>query len=412
MSVTMDLRIDSIAAGGDGVGRHDGMVVFVPRTAPGDSARVCADRHDRLMRGRMLELLAASPVRADPTCEHYTLDHCGGCQLQHLSYGAQLDAKASIIRDAITRIGRVDFAKPAVTPSDEPWRYRRKLTLTLRRRDGHWIAGLHRYDVPDEVFHLRDCPITDEGVVSAWRAIMARQTLLPDATQLRGAVRSVDGGFSFLLEGGTAWRSHAELFAAVPLLAELWWKPEGRTRRRLHSRAGALDVAGASFAQVNPGVAAKLREWVLTLASARHPATAVDAYAGTGDVAVALAAAGARVAAIEIDRDAARVCAARLPAGSRSIAARVEDALAAVLPAEVVVVNPPRAGLHPRATDVLAQTPDITRALIYVSCNPATLARDVRRLVDAGYRIESLRGFDMFPQTAHVETVCELVPAA
>lgn len=410
MSVTIDLHVDSIAAGGDGVGRHDGMVVFVPRTAPGDTARVRADRDDRLMRGRVLEVLTPSPLRIDPPCEHYTTDHCGGCQLQHLTYAAQMDAKATIIRDAIVRIGRVDVAKPLVVASDEPWRYRRKLTLALRRRDGRWIAGLHRYDAPDDVFELRDCPITDEGVVSAWRAIMAQQALFPRAIRLRGAVRSLDDGFSFMLEGGSAWRSHAELFAAVPRLAELWWKPEGQSRRRLHARGG--DVAGASFAQVNPGVAAKVRDCVLSLASARRPATAVDAYAGSGDIAAALAASGVRVTAIEIDRDAVRVCAARLPAGSRAVAARVEDALADVVPADVVVLNPPRAGLHPRVTDALAHVARATRALIYVSCNPATLARDVRRLSESGYRLASLRGFDMFPQTAHVETVCELVRAA
>src|SRR3954466_388968 len=99
------------------------MVVFVPRTAPGDDARVCANRHDRLMRGHALEILSASVQRTTPPCDHYTLDHCGGCQLQHLEYGAQLDAKARIIHDAIVRIGRVDTQKPAVQASDKPWRY-------------------------------------------------------------------------------------------------------------------------------------------------------------------------------------------------------------------------------------------------------------------------------------------------
>ncbi|HJQ19537.1 MAG TPA: hypothetical protein VJ867_04240 [Gemmatimonadaceae bacterium] len=407
MTTTIDLRIDSIAAGGDGVGRHEGMVVFVPRTAPGDDVRVCAERHDRLMRGRVLRLLAPSPVRMAPPCEHYTMDHCGGCQVQHLHYRAQLDAKAGIIRDALTRIGKAAVETPDVVESDTPWRYRRKLTLALRRRDDRWFAGLHRFDAPDDVFELRDCPITQEPVVEAWATIMRHGHLLPDAVELRGAVRALDDGFAFTLEGATRWSTHAELFAAASALTELWWIPQGKSRRLLHSRG--RDAAGASFTQVNPSVATKLREHVVDIASSHRAATAVDAYAGSGDIALALSATGARVTAIEIDRDAARVCAARLPAGSRAIAAAVETALPQAMPADLVVVNPPRAGLDARVTDSLTSVRP-ARALVYVSCNPATLARDVRRL--AGYRIASLRGFDMFPQTAHVETVCELVPAA
>jgi 23S rRNA (uracil1939-C5)-methyltransferase len=154
----IDVRIDSIATGGDGVGRHNGMVVFVPRTAPGDLARVSAEPEGRLMRGKLVELLEPSPVRVDPPCEHYVVDKCGGCQIQHLLYEAQLDAKSGMIRDSLTRIGRIQMDKPDVEPSDTPWRYRRKLTLALSRHDagGRWIAGLHRFDAPIEVFDLRD----------------------------------------------------------------------------------------------------------------------------------------------------------------------------------------------------------------------------------------------------------------
>jgi len=410
VSVTIDLHIDSIAAGGDGVGRHEGMVVFVPRTAPGDDVRVRATRHDRLMRAYTLEVISPSMLRATPACAHYTADRCGGCQLQHLRYDAQLDAKAGIIRDAVTRIGSTAADTPRVIASENPWRYRRKLTLALRRRDGRWYAGLHRFDAVDEVFELRDCPITQEDVLDAWAAVMRQESLLPAAKEgeLRGAVRALGSGFSFTLEGAAAWTTHAQFFAAVPALEELWWKPQRQSRRLVQSRGG--DRAGASFTQVNPTVAERLRECVVQLASARQPRTAVDAYAGSGDIAVALAATGTRVTAIEIDRDAARVCASRLPVGSRAIAAAVEAALPDAVPADVVVVNPPRAGLDARVTELLTRTPPVRGALIYVSCNPATLARDIRRLTN--YRVESLRGFDMFPQTAHVETVCELVPAA
>ena len=406
MSDTFDLRIESIAAGGDGVGRHNGIVVFVPRTAPGDLARVSAELDSRFMRGRMLDLIEPSPRRVEPPCQHYTADRCGGCQIQHLLYEAQLAAKCGIIRDSLTRIGRVQVDAPEVEPSPNPWRYRRKLTLAMRRRDGRWIAGLRRYDAPNEVFELRDCPITEQQVVDHWLQVLGAQEFLPVSNELRGAVRLLASGFCFTLEGAHDWKSHEQFFAAIPTLVELWWKPDAKSRRLLQSRTPA-DQAGASFTQVNPGVAAALREWVVQLATSSLARSAIDAYAGTGDIAVALTSAGLQVTAIEIDRDAARVCASRLPSGSRAISAPVEEALRKSLPADVVVLNPPRAGVAAIVAETLdAQNPK-PRALIYVSCNPATLARDIRRM--GSYRIRSLRGFDMFPQTAHVETVCELV---
>jgi 23S rRNA (uracil1939-C5)-methyltransferase len=114
--------------------------------------------------------------------------------------------------------------------------------------------------------------------------------------------------------------------------------------------------------------------------------------------------------AVELDGDAAAWCSARLPAGSRAVAARVEDVLGGLLPTDLVILNPPRGGVDAAVTAALESAAPRPRAVIYVSCNPATLARDLSRL--PGYRIESLAAFDMFPQTAHVETVCELVPAA
>lgn len=412
MSETFDLRVDSIAAGGDGVGRHDGIVVFVPRAAPGDLVRVEAVREGRLMRGRILDVLAASPARVAPRCQHYVGDSCGGCQLQHLDYSAQLAAKAGIIRDALTRIGHVAAVTPVVEPSDAQWRYRSKLTLSLRRLGDGVVAGMHRVDDPESVFALRDCDITDERVMQAWRMVLARPHLLPREERLRVAVRLLSTGFSLTVEGGTRWDHSREIVAEIPELVELWWKPRDKHRRLMLGTSRAKE-AGASFTQVNASVARRLIEYVAGLAAGAPHSTAVDAYSGTGDTAVALAALGARVTAIEIDRDACALCLSRLPHGSRAIAASVEHALSEALPAELVVLNPPRAGLAPVVIEAL-QAPraphPAPRTLIYVSCNPATLARDLKRL--DRYTLTSVRGFDMFPQTAHVETVCALELAA
>jgi 23S rRNA (uracil1939-C5)-methyltransferase len=405
------VTIESIAAGGDGVARAGGLVIFTPRTAPGDVAEVSLTPRGRFARGALRTLIEPSPTRVQPPCAHYVKDHCGGCQLQHMRYEAQLEAKGRIIHDALRRIGRRDVPVPEVRPSPSAWRYRRKLTLAMRRRGDAWIAGLHPYDAPGRVFALRDCPITDERVLAVWREIMDASNDLPRTAELRGAVRLDDstGAASFVLEGGDRWARSAEFFARVPSLDALWWVRDDSERVLLHER-GSRRAPGASFAQVNAGAASELRAHVVARALAYEPRTVVDAYAGLGDTAVELAAPERTVATIELDDAAAAWCAQRLPRGSRSIAGRVEDALPAALPADVVILNPPRAGVDARVTATLDEASPSPRAVLYVSCDPATLARDIARM--PRWRIASLLAFDMFPQTAHVETVCELVPEA
>lgn len=401
------VEITGIAAGGDGVGRADGMVVFVPRTAVGDTALVTLARSKRFARGRLASLEVASPDRVEPSCPHYTKNRCGGCQVQHLSYDAQLRAKGTIIGDAIRRIGRRDLGDVHVAASDAQWRYRRKLTLHLRRAGERWIAGLHPYDAPATVFDLVDCPITDERVIGVWRELRGAFGLLPHEPALRVAVRLLPGGAAVVVEGGSAWPNAERCFAAVPSMLELWWKPDHGRMRRLAARS-AESHAGASFAQVNARVAARLQAHVLERVRSYAPSRVVDAYAGAGGVSVALAADGVEVVAMELDAEAVARFTDRLHPPSRAIVGRVEDHLAASLPADVVLLNPPRAGVDARVADALQTVSTAPRAVLYVSCDPATLARDLARM--PRFRVAAVRAYDMFPQTAHVETVCELVP--
>ncbi len=228
---------------------------------------------------------------------------------------------------------------------------------------------------------------------------------------LRGAVRLLEHGAGFVLEGARHWpfERHSAFFAQVPSLVALWWAREPGNRVLLHER-GAAGAHGASFAQINIAMSEQMHAHVAERALAHAPRHAVDAYSGTGDTAMRLATAGVQVVAIDRDSDASAQSATRLPAPSRAVAARVEDVLSQFLPTDVVILNPPRTGLDARVTHTLATATPRPRALVYVSCNPATLARDLTRL--PGYRVASLLAFDMFPQTAHVETVCELVPEA
>jgi 23S rRNA (uracil1939-C5)-methyltransferase len=414
--VTARVRVDSIAAGGDGVARNDGMAVFIPRTAPGDLVDISLEHRGRFARGAVVSLVEPSATRVEPPCPHYTRDRCGGCQLQHMSYEAQLHAKGTIVRDAMQRIGKRDVATVAVVASPSPWAYRTKLTLALRWAGNRWVGGLHRYDDPDAVFELEQCPITDDRVVAIWRDILSASASLPRARRLRGAVRLTEGGASFLLEGGAQGPRAHELAERVPALTTVWWDAVGARRRLVVDRRKPLSLGGgagpvapspdASFVQINTRAAELLHAHVIARVMAHAPATVVDAYAGSGATAVRLAERGVRVTAIELDAAAARWTASHFPAGSRSLVARVEDVIADTLPANVVILNPPRTGVDERVTETLAAA-ETSPAIVYVSCNPATLARDVQRL--PRHRIASLTSFDMFPQTAHVETVCELV---
>jgi 23S rRNA (uracil1939-C5)-methyltransferase len=386
------------------------LVVFVPRALAGERVRANVTMKGKLARGKLLSVEHSSAERVAPQCSHYDGDECGGCQLQHASYAEQLRIKSGIVVEAMRRIAHIEIPHPDVHPSVDAWRYRRKLTLTFRRNDAGWFAGLRRYDDPDAVFAMRECCITGDRVMAVWGEIMAAADDLPSARELRGAVQlNDDGHASFVLEGGADWPGAERFFTRVPSVRSLWWAPERGARRQVGMRDSTA-APSASFAQVNAKTAALMLEFTVGKVRAHNPSHVVDAYAGAGDTSAALANAKTRVTAIELDRDAAQWAAGRLALPSTVIAKRVEDALPSALPADVVILNPPRTGVDARVCETLKTATPSPRAIVYVSCDPATLARDIARL--GAWRIASLTCFDMFPQTAHVETVCELVPAA
>ncbi|MBL0172546.1 MAG: class I SAM-dependent RNA methyltransferase [Gemmatimonadaceae bacterium] len=410
-----NIRIDSIAAGGDGVGRIDGMACFVPRTAAGDVAQVAYVPHARYARGRVLQLLEMSPDRTEPRCHHYVADRCGGCQLQHLTHEAQRNVRRHIVRDALQRVGRREVPLPEIVSGIE-WEYRERLTLALRSRGTNWIGGLHAFDDAGRIFALDECPIAHPRLTACWSDLRRQLRGLPQprpGTTLRLSLRLMGNAqVAVVVQGGWDWRDGApwaaQVHANVALIGAIWWEPDAGAAVML---SGELNSDVLAFAQVNPVVATALREHVLTIARSFTPASVIDAYSGRGEIAESLARDGARVTAIEADRMATMRAAERLAEfdAATVITARVEDVLADVLPAELVVLNPPRRGVDIRVAATLAESaPHGVRAIVYVSCDPATLARDLSRL--PRWRIASVRCFDMFPQTAHVETVCVLIP--
>jgi len=209
-----------------------------------------------------------------------------------------------------------------------------------------------------------------------------------------------------VMRGGQSWAARDQFSAAVPSVSAVWWQPGDDKARRLLYDKRADRTPSASFAQVNAEVAEILGRHVLERARELRPRTAVDAYAGAGRTATLLSEEGVAVTAIELDPDASEWSSSMLRPPSRAVQGRVEDVLPSALPADLVILNPPRAGVDARVTETLEANASRIRGLIYVSCNPATLARDISRL--PSYGIDAIRAFDMFPQTAHVETVCEL----
>jgi 23S rRNA (uracil1939-C5)-methyltransferase len=418
--VRVRLRIDSIAAGGAGVGRTaDGRALFVHRTAPGElvEARLLAQK-PRWARGELLRVLEPAAERRAAPCRFYA--RCGGCTLEHLSYDAQLRAKARIVADALLRIGNLQVEPPTVVPSPVEFRYRNRVSFTLLRfAGGRVLAGFHELRRPDRVLDIDDhCLLPEEPVAAAWAALRAawgrNAHRLPSGPKLRLTVRATaTGRCSLLVQGGYGPGHADELLERIPALAAIWQQLRAGSEPVLLAGTGQLEevwsdadlaLGGAMFLQVNRGTAALLEEHVLACAGDVSGRTVIDAYCGLGLHARRLARLGAHVIGIELDPLAAAEAQRSAP-GASFITAPVESALATTLPADLVLLNPPRAGVAPEALDALLAQPPAR--VIYISCDPATLARDLRRLT-ARFRLHSIRCFDLFPQTAHVETVVEM----
>ena len=415
------VTITSIAGGGDGVGRlGDGRAVFVPRTAPGEQVRLdphSVEKRKTFARGAIGEIVSAGPARVVPACRHYTDDQCGGCQLQHLSYDAQLAAKQSIVGEALRRIGKLDLPDPEIVEAAEEWRYRAKITLAVKAGHGTGItAGFHPQHRPNAVFALRDCHVADLRLMALWRGLVTHLELLP--ARLAHITLRLDRARNrhvVVESAGEPWLD-AERVRQVLLAAEgegdviCWWQPEGGAARVVAGPATGFPAT--AFEQVNPEMGGLARAWAVEQMGPVSDRLAWDLYGGIGDTAVLLAAAGASVVSVDADEKAVGWARTRSEPGIervRFIAGRAEDVLPSLDdPPAAVIVNPPRAGLHWDVT--LRLTGEPVPTLVYLSCDPATLARDLSRL-STNYRVTGVKAFDLFPQTAHVETVAVLESA-
>ncbi|MBA3894759.1 MAG: class I SAM-dependent RNA methyltransferase [Gemmatimonadales bacterium] len=403
--MTAPVRILRLATGGDGVGRlEDGRTVFVPRTAPGDLIEISEIRsHRRYARARAARVLEPSADRVEPRCPHYVLDECGGCQLQHLDATAQREARRGFVGDALRRIARLDARDPDIVPAEEEFEYRTKITLAVDH-DGRRI-GLHPLDRPDRVFDLVRCHITTAELMSLWAELRSLRELLPAA--LRRIVLRLDraGGRHLLLVGAPAgWMGADALRRALVERgsgATIWLQPEGASAEAMDRPDSPFPAT--VFEQVHPRMGDKVRAFALAALGGVGGRHVWDLYAGIGEATVALIAGGASVESVESDPRAVAEAEARGPAATRHVG-RVERVLGRLSTPSLVITNPPRAGMDQRvATELERRSP---ARIVYISCDPATLARDLTRM--PGFRLVSAVAFDLFPQTAHVETVAVL----
>jgi tRNA/tmRNA/rRNA uracil-C5-methylase (TrmA/RlmC/RlmD family) len=353
--------------------------VFVPFTAPGDRVRVrLVEERPRFARGRVSELLAPGPTRRDPVCPVF--GSCGGCAWQHVEYGAQLAAKAAIVEDALRRIGGLALpGELSIVPSPAPygWRSRTRVfseagRVGYRRRHSHALQAITRCPVLvpalDEALHaLASDPPADGEVELAVGDALVRRTPLPE-----------DG--------------------PVPAGPRIGFDCGG----------DRLEVSPGGFFQAHAGLREPLRE--AALEAAGTGTLAADAFAGAGFFTLGLSRRFERVLALEAVPAAAADLAHNARAAGRAnvevLAAPVEQCLARLCRTPVVLLDPPRTGL-PRGVAAALAAGD-TRRIVYVSCDPAALARDLAVLAGGGLALSRVTAFDLFPQTPHVEVVASL----
>jgi len=396
-----------VAHGGHCVARHEGRVVFVRHTLPGERvvARVTEDRHPGFCRADAVEILAASPDRVDRPCPYSGPGRCGGCDWQHVAPAAQRELKAAVVREQFTRLAGLDVDVTVEELPGGPLRWRSRARFAVDRSGA---AGLRRHR-SHEVVVLDDCPITVE---TAARAVLGQRW--PGAGAVDVSVDSTGAVTTTRLDR----RGHPTSSRVVRPGGQLPEEPATRAERRAGGRD--WEVEGTGFWQVHPAAADALVAAVAGFAQVRPGETVLDLYAGVGlfgGALAPLAGPDGRVVCVESDEAACAAADVNLAALPQAEVWQGEvdpEGLEGLLtelggPPDVVVLDPPRAGAGRKVSHLLAGTG--ARAVVYVACDPAALARDVAAFGEAGYRLAGITGFDAFPMTAHVECVALLVPA-
>jgi 23S rRNA (uracil1939-C5)-methyltransferase len=401
---SFELRVEEMVHGGNALGRDGRRVIFVPYVIPGERirARVIDDRKGFAF-AEATDVLKTVPERATPRCQHFGPGECGGCHFQHIEYEAQLRFKRDVVIDQLTRIG--GFYKPPIRPtiaSPDPWQYRSSATfhvdedgnLCYVRTDGQSLIAIEECHIirPEllELFYELDLDIPELDRVrlqtgSNGDPMVILSTKDDEAPELEV---TLPVSINFLLSDNEP----VNLIGS----SHLDYVVRGRTFR----------VTAGGFFQVNVPQAEKLVELVLDRLNLKGRETVLDLYSGVGLFTAFIAERASLVVSVEsyppavtdADENLADLDNVDLVEGG------VEDVLPDLEgPFDAVVLDPPRAGIDARALDELVRL--APRTIVYVSCEPSTLARDAKRLVQKGYELVEVQPVDMFPQTYHIECV-------
>jgi 23S rRNA (uracil1939-C5)-methyltransferase len=441
----LELTVDSLAYGGNGVARLNGFVVFVRRGLPGDTVRA---RVTKVKRGwaeaLATEVITPSAQRVEAPCAHYPA--CGGCRFQDLAYEAQIAAKADQVRDALQRIGGI--AHPSlepILPAESQFHYRNKLEYSFTDTPKGAALGFHKAGRWDQVLEVERCWLTTDlgnairETVREWaqeeglpafdqeaqtgylRHLVVREgrntgqalvQLVTAPGDLQGADRFVDALRAFPEVRSIHWAVNDSPAEVTNLPANLLWGEEAIEEEVLGLR---FRVRPNAFLQTNTAMAERLYELAIEYAALTGTETVYDLYCGIGTIGLAMAGRALTVWGVEVSEES--VACAIENAGLNGISnaaffagevgGSLEDLAERAGKPDVIVVDPPRAGLSGKALRRLGRLE--APRLVYVSCNPTTLAGNVKELAaDWGYRLERVRPVDMFPHTPHVESVALL----
>lgn len=399
-----EITLTAHTYGGDVMGRlPDGKAVFIPHGLPGERVRVRILEEKRgHAKGELVEIIEPSPERIIPLCPHFTT--CGGCHYQHFSCARQLEAKTAIVGELLERIGGGKSPPvKSIIPSPQEWNYRNhaQFHLTPEGKLGFQSANTHH------VIAIRECHLLEPLLAETWRLL--------DVEAIPGLKRvSLRAGTGeevlLLLEGDDPMPP--EFNVDIPLSA-VHVGPDGPSVLagndyiKMSVLGRAFTVSAESFFQVNTSQAANMVQHLLDVLPLRANTCVMDLYCGVGLFSAFIAERVGQVIGVEVAPTACTDFAINLDEFDN--VALYEGAVEKVLPGlktkpDIILIDPPRAGIDRAALDAILSLKPGTIA--YVSCDPATLSRDVKRLTAGGYHLEQVTPFDLFPQTYHVETVC------
>jgi 23S rRNA (uracil1939-C5)-methyltransferase len=398
-----EVVLDKLAYGGEAMGRlPDGRAVFVPFALPGETVRTRLVEEKRgFARGENLEILTSSPERIEPRCSHFTV--CGGCHYQHLPYESQLKAKEEILRDQLIRLGGLQ--DPPVQPivaSPEAWNYRNHVQFHQDEEGRLGYLGSQSH----QIVPIQECHLPEPALNELW----PRLQLEPLPELVRVSIRAgAEDDLLLVLESATDEAVEFEVdfpIAAVQLGPEAVHILSERQSLEMEILGKTFRVSADAFFQVNTPMAEKMVAYLLEALPLTPETVLLDVYCGVGLFSAFLAGKVGRLIGIESHEGAVQDFEVNLDEFNNVeiYQAQAEDVLPALdVQPEIIVVDPPRAGLAKEVLDaIIALGPE---TLAYVSCDPATLARDAKRLTAGGYALKQITPFDLFPQTYHIESI-------